>query len=31
MSFERDMVTHRLMDRVAAVHPLAHDFVSLLW
>ena len=31
MSFERDMVTHRSINRAAAVHALAHDSVSWLW
>ena len=31
MSFERDTVTHRSIDRTAAVHALAQDSVSWLW
>ena len=31
MSFERDTVKHRSIDRTAAVHALAHDSVSWLW
>jgi hypothetical protein len=30
MSFERDTVTHRSIDRAAAVHALAQDSVSML-
>ena len=31
MSFERDTVMHRSIDRAAAVHALAQDSVSWLW
>ena len=31
MSFERDTVTHRSIDRTATVHALAQDSVSWLW
>ena len=31
MSFERDTVTHSLIDRAAAVHALAQDSVSWMW
>ena len=31
MSFKRDTVTHRSIDRAAAVHALAQDSVSWLW
>ena len=31
MSFERDTVTHHLIDRAAVVHALAQDSVSWLW
>jgi len=31
MSFERDTMTHRSIDRATAVHALAQDSVSWLW